>query len=208
MKNIKQEISVCLQLLLSIGIWIAILIITKTELRINIDALKKLPDVITIYIALYFVFTKWLWRWSILQGWLVPFPDLQGTWRGEWQTTWVDPKTKKVPTPTPLVLVIKQSFYTLSCVMYTEESTSISNAALIAGDEESGIKKLSYNYTNKPDATIRDRSIVHDGAAILSIIVKPKRELEGEYWTSRKSSGTIKVKFESKELVEKFTKSK
>jgi len=120
MKNIKQEISVCLQLLLSIGIWIAILIITKTELRINIDDFKKIPDVITIYIALYFVFTKWLWRWSILQGWLVPFPDLQGTWRGEWQTTWVDPKTKKVPTPTPLVLVIKQSFYTLSCVMYTE----------------------------------------------------------------------------------------
>lgn len=198
--------SVWFQLILFIGIWALILFVTNTELRINFEALKKLPDVVTVYAILYIAFSKWLWRLPILQGWLVPFPDLQGTWRGELQTTWVDPKTKKTPPAIPLVLVIKQSFDSMSCVMFTAESTSISNAALITGDDESGIKKLSYNYTNKPDATIRDRSIVHDGAAILRIIAKPERQLEGEYWTSRKSTGIIKVKFESGDLAEKYIK--
>lgn len=206
MKNIKQEMSIWFQLFLFIGIWVLILMVTKTEFKINLEALKKLPDVVTVYALLYFAFSKWLWRLPILQGWLVPFPDLQGTWRGELQSTWIDPKTKKGFTVIPLMLVIRQSFDYISCVMYTAESISISNAALITNDDESGMKKLSYNYTNKSDVTIRERSTIHDGAAILRIINKPERLLEGEYWTSRKTTGTIKLKYETGNLAEKFTK--
>lgn len=186
------------------GIWIFILWITKTDFQINIEALKKLPDVVTVYALLYFTFSKWLWRLPILQGWLVPFPDLQGTWKGTLQTTWTDPKTKKTHPPIPLILVIRQTFNSVSCAMYTKESSSISNAALISEDESNGIKRFIYNYTNKPEATIRDRSRVHDGAANLTIISKPKRALEGEYWTNRKTTGTIKVEYKSRELEEKF----
>lgn len=25
---------------------------------------------------------KWMWKWSIFQGWLVPFPCLEGEWEG------------------------------------------------------------------------------------------------------------------------------
>lgn len=207
MKNIKQELSVWVQLLLFVGIWVIILWITKTDLQINIEALKKLPNVVTVYVILYFVFSKWLWRLPIFQGWLVTFPDLQGTWRGTLQTTWINPKTKKGLPPIPLVLVIKQSFDSISCVMHTEESSSFSIAALITEDESSGIRRLSYNYTNKPEVTIRDRSAMHDGAANLTIINKPKRALEGEYWTNRKTTGTIKVRFENRKLVEKFSNS-
>ena len=44
----------------------------------------------------------------------------------------------------------------------------------------------------------RDRSAIHDGAAILRFISEPEKSLKGEYWTSRKTTGDINVKFISK----------
>jgi len=204
MKNIRKELSVWLQLGTFIAIWVAILFVSKTDLAINWEAVKKLPDVVTVYAILYFVFSRWLWRLPVFQGWLVPYPDLQGTWEGMLQTTWVDPKTGKVPAPIPLLLVIKQSFDSISCVMHTQESSSVSNAAQISEDDGSGIYCLSYNYTNKPDAALRGRSAIHDGAALLTVVRKPKKILKGEYWTNRKSTGSIELNYKSKELVENF----
>jgi len=204
MKNFRKELSVWIQLGIFIAIWAIILFVTKTDLRINWEAVKKLPDVVTVYAILYFIFSRWLWRLQVFQGWLVPNPDLQGTWEGTLKTTWIDPKTGKVSTPIPLVLVIKQSFDSMNCVMYTQESTSVSNAAQISEDDGSGIFALSYNYTNKPDAELRGRSEIHDGAALLTVVRKPKRILKGEYWTNRKSTGSIELNFKSKELIESF----
>jgi len=52
---------------------------------------------------------------------------------------------------------------------------------------------------------VRERSEIHDGAAILKIIRKPDFILTGEYWTSRKTRGDIKLKFESREIQEQFS---
>lgn len=204
MKNIKQEAITWGQLLLFVAIWSFVLFITNTPLQINFEAIKKLPEVVTIYTVLVIVFTKWLWRIPQFQGWLVPFPDLQGTWEGEIQTTWINPKTKKSLPPIPLVLVIRQTFDSISCVMYTKESTSFSMAASFIKDDSSGIKTLTYNYSNRPEASIRDRSAVHDGAAILTVATRPRKELKGEYWTNRKTTGSINLKFKTEELLESF----
>ena len=88
--------------------------------------------------------------------------------------------------------------------MYTDESDSFSNTAQINEDDDSGIFRLSYNYTNRSKANVRDRSAIHDGASILKIIRKPNKCLEGEYWTSRKTRGDINLIFESKNITEKF----
>jgi len=204
MRNIKQEGIIWGQILAFIAIWSTVLFVTNTPLRINIEALRKLPEVVTVYTVLFLIFRKWLWRIPQLQGWLIPFPDLQGTWEGTLQTTWENPKTKKNPRPISLVLVIRQSFDSISCVMYTKESTSHSTAASFLKEDDSGIKRLTYNYSNRPDVAIRDRSAVHDGAAILTISSKPRRKLEGEYWTNRKTTGNINVKFKTRELSEAF----
>src|SRR5712692_9248979 len=92
MKNIKEEALVWVHLAGLVAIWATILYVTGTGLSIDWEAVKKLPDVVTIYVIFSFIFTKWLWRWSIFQGWLVPFPDLQGTWEGELKSTWKDPQ--------------------------------------------------------------------------------------------------------------------
>lgn len=204
MKNIRKELSIWVQLVTFVLIWIVILLITKTDLKINWEAIKKLPDVITVYAVLYFIFSQWLWRLPIFQGWLVPNPDLQGTWEGTLQTTWIDPKTGKIPGPIPLILVVRQSFDSINCVMYTQESSSVSNAALLIEDENSRIYCLSYNYTNKPDAVLRSISVIHDGAALLTVIKKPTRLLKGEYWTNRKTTGCIELKYKTNELIESF----
>lgn len=204
MKNIKDEALIWGQLISFVGIWSIILFITNTPLKIDWNAANKLPDVVTIYSILLLIFTKWGWRIPQLQGWIVPFPDLEGTWEGTLQTTWIDPKTNKIPPPIPLVLVVRQTFDSINCVMYTKESSSYSTTANFIKDDDSGIKRLSYVYTNRPDAAIRDRSAVHDGAAILEIASKPKRRLKGEYWTNRKTSGSISLTFKTRELLEGF----
>lgn len=200
MKNIRKEILVWIQLFSFIVIWVAVLFFSGNSLKIGWEAIKKLPDVVTIYVLLVLIFTNWAWRLPIFKGWLVPFPDLQGTWKGTLQSTWIDPATSQKIQPKDVMLVIKQTFSNISCVMYTDESNSFSNTAQINQDDDSGIFRLSYNYINRSKANVRDRSAIHDGAAILKVITEPEKSLEGEYWTSRKTTGDISVKFISKKL--------
>jgi len=204
MKNIRKEILVWIRLGSLVIIWVGVLLVSNVPLAINWEAIKKLPDVITIYVFLVLIFTKWAWRFPIFKGWLIPFPDLEGTWKGAIQSTWVDfSNGQKVPAKA-VTLVIKQTFSSISCVMYTAESDSYSTTAQINEDDESGVFRLSYNYTNRPRANVRDGSAIHDGAAILKIILEPDKKLEGEYWTSRKTTGDISVKFISRKLTQNF----
>lgn len=82
-------------------------------------AYKTIPLVLVVG-----VFVNWAWRWRIFRGWLVPFPDLNGTWQGTIQSRWTNPETGEVPGPIPVVLTIKQSFTRISCVMRTAEMIS------------------------------------------------------------------------------------
>lgn len=204
MKTIQKEISIWLHLIIFIVIWIALLIFTKAGLNINWQALKQLPNTVSVYLILRIIFTQWIWRWSIFRGWLVRFPDLQGTWEGQLKTTWRDPKTGKIPSPISLIIVIKQSYDSIICTMQTEESSSTSGAILLNEDEKSEVFYLSYLYLNKSDPIIRERSRIHDGAAVLQVIKTPKRKLKGEYWTNRMTTGSIEVKFRSYRLEEEF----
>lgn len=204
MKNIKKEALLWVQLGSFVAIWAAVLYLSGTGLSINWEAVKKMPDAVTLYVTLAFVFTKWLWRLPLFQDWLVPFPNLQGTWNGELKSTWKDADGRTIP-PIPATLVIRQTFSSVSCALFTQESESYSAAAQISRDEESETLHLNYNYSNRPKATIRDRSAIHDGAAHLRIIERPGRALEGEYWTGRCTTGEMSFKFRSRALVDNFS---
>ncbi|NLD45963.1 MAG: hypothetical protein GX660_02025 [Clostridiaceae bacterium] len=156
MKDIRKEILVWIQPITFVAIWMAVLFFSGACFKIDWEAIKKLPDVITIYVLLVIVFTNWAWRLPIFKGWLVSFPDLQGTWKGEIESTWNDPATSQKIPPKDVTLVIKQTFSKISCSMYTDESDSFSNTAQINEDDDSGIFRLSYNYTNRPKANVRD----------------------------------------------------
>lgn len=180
------------------------LYVTGTELSINWTSIKRLPQVVTVYAFLYLIFTKWAWRWRFFRGWLVPLPDLQGTWKGEIRSTWQDPQRGSTPPLIPATLVVRQSFDAIRCALYTEESESQSNAALLTKEAETRAVRLSFNYTNRPRASVRDRSAIHNGAAMLRVLNKDPRELRGEYWTDRRTTGEMTFVFRSRILAEQL----
>jgi SMODS-associating 2TM, beta-strand rich effector domain len=205
MEKINNTIKLHAQIFTFLIIWGAVLLFTQTYSTVDLwTAIKHLPQAISVYAIIGIIFTKWLWRWNFLQGWLIKIPDLQGTWRGELKSDWVNPETGKGIEPIPVVLVIRQTFSNIKCTLMTKESTSYSTTADINVVPNGEDLYLTYNYTNRPKATIRDRSAIHDGASILKIINKPNKCLEGEYWTSRKTRGEIVLTFDSKEIVEQF----
>jgi len=144
MKNIRKEILVWIQLVSFVAIWAAVLFFSRTSLKIEWEAIKKLPDVVTIYVLLVLIFTNWAWRLPIFKGWLVPFPDLQGTWKGTLQSTWIDPATSQKIQPKDVMLVIKQTFSNISCVMYTDES----NSARLARDICDSVRAREIKHEN------------------------------------------------------------
>lgn len=205
MEKINNTVKIHAQIITFLIIWGIVLLVSKIYTPLDLlSAIKQIPKAISIYVVVGIIFTKWLWRWKILQGWLIKIPDLQGTWKGELKSDWINPETKTGIAPISMILVVKQTFSSIKCTLMTKESTSYSTTADInlvpSGDD----LYLIYNYTNRPKATIRDRSAIHDGAAILKIIKKPDRVLEGEYWTSRKTRGEISLTFYKKDLVEKL----
>lgn len=171
------------------------------DLRNFLDVLRLIPIVATADGIAYFVFTTWLWRWKRLQVWLVPFPDLNGTWQGHIHTNWKDSEGK-TPSPIPTILTIKQSFGRLSCVMRTEEMESHSYLEGFCIDKDAQIRRLCYSYSSKPKTALRERSTPHDGTILFNIIGTPVSKLEGEYWTQRQTTGTVTLTFRTKELLD------
>src|SRR5437879_466143 len=110
MKNIRREVAIWIQLGSFICVWLLILLLSGTRMQIGWEAARKFPEAVMIYSGGHLFFTTLAWRWKAFQGWLVPFPDLQGTWVGTIQTTWTDTTTVLARPPIPVLLVIRQSF--------------------------------------------------------------------------------------------------
>lgn len=199
MEKVNNTIKAYVQIIIFLIIWVVVILISETYSTIDLwMATKKIPLAISGYVLIGIIFTKWIWRLKLLQGWLIKIPDLQGRWEGELKSDWIDPATGKGIMPISIVLVIRQTFSSITCTLTTKESSSYSTTASINCIFGGQDLYLTYNYTNRPKATIRDRSAIHDGAAILKIIENPQRCLEGEYWTSRKTRGDLFLRFKSK----------
>ena len=204
MKNLNIKAFVYIFLGISAALWLGIAIATGVDLSKVWDFVKILPKVAAIDILIVGIFVKWGWRWKRLQGWLVPFPDLNGTWQGTIQTTWKNKETGETPGPIPTILSIKQSFTQMSCVMRTEEMQSHSYIEGFKLDKDAQIRQLAYSYTSKPRPTVTERSAPHDGAIVIDIMGKPVDKLKGRYWTERKTTGEISLTFREKDLLDDF----
>lgn len=170
--------------------FISLAFATGTSVTDIESALKLAYKTIPIIILIWAAFTSLAWRWRVFKGWLVPFPDLNGTWQGTIQTTWKDSEAN-TPGPIPVTLTIKQSFGRVSCVMRTAEMSSWSYLADFWLDTDEQIRKLGYSYTSSPGLKLQDRSVPHDGTMVLEIIGDPVTKLKGIYWTTRKSTGEV-----------------
>ncbi|WP_370398556.1 hypothetical protein [Tenacibaculum dicentrarchi] len=168
------------------------------------NVLKLISQIVTIITLIIGIFVKYLWKYKIFKSWLVPFPNLNGTWKGYIHTTWIDPKTNQRPSPIPVILTIEQSFSHISCVMRTSEMSSVSIVSDFHLDKENQIKKLYYSYDSNPLQTVKERSPQHCGTMAFNIVENSKFSLNGEYWTGRKTTGEIKVEFWKKDKLDYF----
>jgi len=161
MRNLNLRPFLFILLGFSAIVWFVAASIKGKNLDDFVDFISLIPVVASVDLLAYWLFAQWGWRWPLLQGWLVPFPDLNGTWQGEIQTNWKDSNGIS-PDPIPVALAIKQSFGHISCIMRTGEMESTSFAEGFCIDKDNQIRKLCYSYTSKPKSNLRDRSTPHD----------------------------------------------
>ena len=186
-------ISFCLVALLSEGgvidLWSALVL-----------GYKAIPLVLVVV----GLFVSYMWRWRVFRGWLVPFPDINGTWEGTLQTTWQDPQTGAVPAAIPVILTVKQSFTKISCVMRTAEMTSRSFLADFWLDGDEQVRMLGYCYHSNPLPTVQHRSQPHDGTVVFELVGTPVAKLKGTYWTGRKTTGEVVLTLRDKVRLDEF----
>jgi len=135
-------------------------------------------------------FDLWLWRWSLLRGWLVKRPIIDGTWRADIVSNWVNPETGIRVHPIHGFMVVHQTFSKLSLCLMTDESRSELLGAEItnAGD---GTYRVFGVYRNEPRYAVRHRSQMHFGGLELRVGGTPPAHIDGHYWTDRNTAGEL-----------------
>lgn len=204
MANLCLKPAIWILVVVSAMAWLGLAISQSLDLSRLQVFISLIPKVVTIDVLFVGVFVKWLWTWRIFQGWLVPFPNLGGTWHGQIISSWKNPETQATLPPIPAMLTIKQTFFHTSCVLRTLEmrSDSYSEGFQINADRQ--IRTLAYLYSSRPRQTVSGRSTPHDGSVVLDVIEKPNRKLVGRYWTERHTTGEMQFEFGSDDLLEEM----
>ncbi|MGX8700590.1 Cap15 family cyclic dinucleotide receptor domain-containing protein [Caproiciproducens sp.] len=130
------------------------------------------------------VFNKRAWKWKWLR-WTHDIPVLAKSYNGEFISDYDG--IKRLGT-----MIIDQTFLSVAVQLKTDESSSRSLAASFS--DVQSVRYLIYTYQNDPHAEIQDRSPMHYGTAILN--VSNPMILEGNYFTGRKSRGSMKFEAE------------
>lgn len=153
----------------------------------NITWIKNISYALTAETLLSIAFVKWWWKWKYF-SFFVPIPNISGTWDAvlKYKINGIEEEKKQE-------IIIKQDFFRTIIKLETNESESVSISAQFDIDRDRDIKRLFYTYENVPKPEYRNQSPIHYGAVRLNISDDNKK-LDGEYWTSRKSVGTINLK--------------
>jgi len=170
-----------------------IIIFLSTQNLESIDfkkALAHISTTISINVIFWSLFIKWCWKWRIFYPWLVPFPNLSGTWKAELKSNWQN----KSLDPIPIEVKIIQNFFNIQILIKTNESRSHSIGASFDIDKDRGLQRIVYSYMNTPKSSVRDSSEIHYGTALLTFDGFKIKEMEGQYWTDRETTGEIKLK--------------
>ena len=205
MKHLNSKAYIWILIGLSVLFYLGYIFLFPITEKTLLNFIKPITTVVTLDTIFAFIFSKWIWKINLLHDWLVPFPDLNGTWKGVIKSTWKDPETGNSPPPIPVILTIKQSFSHISCVMRTQEMTSYSFSSDFVIDKDNQVLRLVYSYDSIPKQIIKNRSPQHLGTILFDILLNEKnKELTGNYWTARQTTGSIELEYWKKEQLSKY----
>jgi hypothetical protein len=133
-------------------------------------------------VIIWIAYAKFIWRY--MPKFIENTPYIGGTWKGEIYSDYnggmkIDSEIK----------IIQDLFKTKIKVKTNEsESETIVSDFVINGNDDN---ILFYTYRNEPKADVRFRSAIHYGSVQLRLV--SRNDLEGSYWTDRKTTGTMKL---------------
>lgn len=113
--------------------------------------------------------------------------------KGKLQSSWISPETGTSPAPIEITAFIRQNFTTVSVEMRTDQMVSRSYIVGFKKDADSGTCELCYTYTSQAFADSVSSNPWHDGTAKLAINDRKEIKLKGDYWTLRKTIGTMEL---------------
>lgn len=167
---------------------------------LSLDTLKTIGPTTTVLVVSWGLYFKWGWKIPILK-YLMYKPDLSGTWLGTFDSDWKDEQGRGVE-PAKMVLVIRQNWLTISVIAMTERFKSRSYAEFLSFNEDKGIKLLAYLYSDT--STSFGEEGAREGVAELDLIDSEPKKLHGKFWTSSKTAGHMKLKWNSSETIDSF----
>jgi SMODS-associating 2TM, beta-strand rich effector domain len=181
--------------------------LTKT-LKVDLTGIVKIWQFVAsggFLAGIYcWLFERWLWKCPWLQGWLVRFPNMQGTWVGV-----IIPETKAMQASSsqgssakktwweqekvvPVHVTILHQFDRLTFTAKHPNSENTTRTAQLEYREISDETALYVVYHNVPDDSNAANAAAHDGCNELkfrndgrSKSATIKWELKGKYWTDK-----------------------
>ncbi len=185
--------------------WTAVLYINHEA--ITSEWLKPLSTVITIVLYAVMAFDLWLWRLPFLHSWFVKRPVIDGIWKVEIRSKWVNTATQAAIPPVEGYMIVRQTFSNLSMRLLTAESSSeLVGTEIVCSSD--GLYCVSGVYRNEPRFEVRDRSTIHYGAVWLQISEEAQKSISGHYWTDRESAGEIHLTDQRKKKFQNFQSAK
>ena len=167
------------------------------------SASQAFSYVVTVLWALLFCWNRWLWSWPVIR-WLSRRPDLRGTWKGFIQSDWQDAQTGKKAEPIDVYVVIRQTYSSLDVRLFSQESSSVSLCATLLSDSEN-VHRIAVTYLNTPATLHVEKSPISHGGMLLNVRGNdPVQQLDGGYWTERRTKGEIKLAEHTKALCTGF----
>lgn len=197
----KDYIKIISAITLIIGVFIWLLFFLAQGFNpVSFDSVKSLFTGFTTVGLFWGLYFSYAWRWPCFKK-ILYIPDVNGTWIGYLESSWRNEQKEKLP-PMKFVLVIRQTWLTISVKAFTDSQKTNSHIEKFIFDNSQGTKILAYLYAevdNSPEGDSRK------GAAELDLVEsKDIKILEGKYWTY-KTHGTVSVnRISSKEKVESF----
>lgn len=170
-----------------------------------LDVFWSLSSIVPLLVIAGWLFEQRGWRWTWLHRInLVRTPVVIGTWKGVMQSDWKEEGSDTPIPPRTVYLTVQQTAVTVKVRLLTDESSSDLLYGLVERGS-SGYPTITYAYLNEPALPLQQtRSRIHHGAAMIKIIGDPATMLEGDYWTDRKTTGTLTFEAHNPQIAQTF----
>lgn len=192
MSNLNKSAYLWIAVPLSCGLWIAFAWLANSH---DLGGwASQIPKVVTAMGVLLWMFVKWAWKLPWFRPWLVPFPNLNGTWRGTLKSNFSSSGTRRAIGPIEAELTVTQTFVNMRCTMRTAKMTSTSSSAGFVLDKaDDQLRQLVYTYTSRPKLSLSPGNTMHEGTVVLDIPPGTPTTLTGRYWTTRGTMGDLNL---------------